>query len=302
MMPSMAAPFLKWAGGKSRLVPTVAEAIADLHPSRYLEPFLGGGAMFFGLQARGLHCPAVLNDFNPLLIEAYALIRDDVESLIPELDHLGRLYFQADAAERTRIYYALRSSAPATPAGRVARLIFLNRTCFNGLYRVNRQGEFNVPHGSYDNPRICDPAGLRACAYALAATELTTGDFATLCESASEGDLIYLDPPYQPLNTTSSFTAYTDASFVMADQVRLAEQVRAMSERGAVVVLSNSTHPSIEDLYAGFEVRRVKMARAINATAEGRGPIDELLITNFQRQPPSEVAAEQNAEPGLQIA
>ncbi len=301
-MPSMAAPFLKWAGGKSRLVPTVAEAITDLHPKRYLEPFLGGGAMFFGLRARGLRCPAVLNDFNPLLVEAYALIRDDVESLIPELEHLARPYLAADANERTRIYYAVRASAPSTLATRVARLIFLNRTCFNGLYRVNRQGEFNVPHGTYNNPRISDPAGLRACADALAGTVFTTGDFAAVCEPAGEGDLVYLDPPYQPLTTTSSFTAYTDASFVMADQVRLAEQVRAMSERGAFVVLSNSTHPAVEDLYADFDVRRVKMARAINATAEGRGPIDELLITNFPWQPPSEISAEQEAEPDLQIA
>jgi DNA adenine methylase len=278
----MASPFLKWAGGKSRLVPAVAEAVAGLAPGRYIEPFLGGGAMFFGLRERGLIGAAILNDFNPQLIEAYSLVRDDAPAVIAGLRNLEDAYLAAPHEERARIYYGIRANVPPSAPGRVVRLIFLNKTCFNGLYRVNRKGEFNVPHGRYVRPRICSPGVLNGCAEALHESRLLCADFVEVCETASAGDLVYLDPPYQPISPTSSFTAYTESSFGMADQVRLAHAVKEMTQRGAHVVLSNSAHPLLEELYRGYHVRKVKMARAINSVGRGRAPIDELLITNFE--------------------
>lgn len=281
----MATPFLKWAGGKARLVPTVAQAIAGFQPHHYLEPFLGGGAMYFGLQARGLMSAATLNDYNPALIEAYQLLRDEPTALIGELQHLATHYLEGPHESRADFYYRVRAESPETPLSRAARLLFLNRTCFNGLYRVNRRGQFNVPHGRYAKPRICDPELLLACSEALAATQLHARDFIEICNMAAPGDLVYLDPPYQPLSATSSFTAYTDSSFGMADQLRLAHAVRDLTARGVYVALSNSTHPMLEDLYRDFHIHRVKMPRAINSVGSRRAPIDELLITNFEWEP-----------------
>jgi DNA adenine methylase len=179
------------------------------------------------------------------------------------------------------MYYEVRAQQPDSALGRATRLIFLNKTCFNGLYRVNRQGAFNVPHGRYARPRICAPEVVGGCADALRDARLSSVDFYEVCAAAVAGDLVYLDPPYQPISPTSSFTAYTDVSFGMADQVRLAHAVKEMTQRGVHVVLSNSAHPLLEELYRGYNVRKVKMARAINSVGRGRAPIDELLITNF---------------------
>ena len=291
----MASPFLKWAGGKSRLVPAVAEAVAGLSAGRYFEPFLGGGAMFFGLRERGAIATATLNDLNPELIEAYTLVRDQSPEVIRGLRQLEEEYLAATHEGRATIYYRVRSSAPEAPLARAVRLIFLNKTCFNGLYRVNRSGQFNVPHGRYSRPRICPETAIQASAEALGQSRLLCADFTDVCGAAAAGDLVYLDPPYQPISATSSFTAYTELSFGMADQARLAQTVREMTRRGVHVVLSNSAHPMLEELYRGYHIRRVKMARAINSVGGGREPIDELLITSFEWGGP-EVASE---DPGL---
>lgn len=275
----MAKPFVKWAGGKAKLVPAVAAAIAG-PPRRYIEPFLGGGAMFFGLEGQGLAPAPIVNDLNAGLMEAYATVRDDVEPLIERLEGLGAAYLGGGPGHRAAFYYRMREERPATALDRAARLVFLNRTCFNGLYRVNRRGEFNVPHGDYKRPRICDAAGLREAAVALRGADLRCEDFEPLCDWAAEGDLLYLDPPYQPLTRTSSFTSYTEAAFGRAEQERLAAAARRAASRGALVLVSNSDHPFVRQLYEGFSIAEVSMSRAINSKGSARQPIAELLISS----------------------
>ncbi len=277
----MATPFLKWAGGKARLVPTVAAALEGVAVARYIEPFLGGGAMFFGLRARGLMAPAILADANAELVAAFAAVRDRVEEVIAALEPMAAAYLAADRPGRRELYYCIRASEPGTPAERAARLIFLNRTCYNGLYRVNRQGRFNVPHGRYARPLICDAANLRACAAELATAELHAADFEAICALAGPGDFVYLDPPYHPLSATANFTAYTEQAFGWADQERLAAAVRALAARGAWFALSNSAHPAIARLYEGLQPLTVPMSRAINSRPAGRAPVPEFLFTNL---------------------
>ena len=276
----MATPFLKWAGGKARLVPTVAAGLEGLQAERYIEPFLGGGAMFFGLRAHGLRVPAILAALNPELMATFAAIRDDVEAVIAALAPLADAYLAADREGRRELYYRIRASEPTGAAKRAARTIFLNRTCYNGLYRVNRRGRFNVPHGRYVRPRICDAENLRACAAELQDAELRCADFAEACAAAGPGDFVYLDPPYQPLSATARFTEYTEQPFGWGDQVRLAAAVRELAARGASFALSNSAHPAIAALYEGFQARVVQMSRAISAKADGRAPVAEYLFSN----------------------
>lgn len=276
----MATPFLKWAGGKARLVPTVAAGLEGLRVERYIEPFLGGGAMFFGLRALGLRTPAILADANPELIATFAAVRDDVDGVIRALEPLAEAYLAADRTGRRELYYRVRACEPAAAAARAARVIFLNHTCYNGLYRVNRRGRFNVPHGRYARPRILDEANLRACAAELAGAELRCADFAEVCAEAGPGDFVYLDPPYHPLSATANFTAYTDRAFGWSDQERLAAAVRGLAARGAWFALSNSAHPAIAALYEGLRPRVVQMSRAISSKANGRAPVAEYLFGN----------------------
>ena len=277
----MATPFVKWAGGKSRLVLEVVRAAPKAFGT-YHEPFVGGGAVFFGLQAAGQLRAAVLNDANPALIDAYTVVRDDVEALIRHLAELATAYLAEGAEDRARVFYEARALTGGSPVERAARLIFLNRTCYNGLFRVNQRGEFNVPHGRYENPRILDAAGLRACSAALQGVELRSGDFAEATELARPGDFVYLDPPYVPLSSTSYFTSYTKGAFGWPEQERLAAVFRELTERGVAAVLSNSADPRVEALYAGFEQVRVPMSRAINSVGSKRTPIDELLVSNVR--------------------
>lgn len=274
----MATPFLKWAGGKARLVPTLTAEVAGLPVARYIEPFLGGGAVFFGLRAAGLRVPAILSDLNAELMTTFAAVRDDPEGVIATLRPLAEAYLAAGREERRELYYRVRASEPEGSTARAARLIFLNRTCYNGLYRVNRQGRFNVPHGRYVRPRILDEANLRACAAELAGVELRCADFVEVCAEAGEGDFVYLDPPYHPLSATARFTAYTDRDFGWEDQLRLAATVREMAARGAWFALSNSAHPAIAALYEGLHPRTVQMPRAINSRGSGRVPVPEFLF------------------------
>lgn len=266
------APILKWAGGKRALLAQFAPHFP--HPSqyqRYFEPFLGGAAVFFHLQP----AQSFLYDLNPHLIEVYTVVRDHVEDLIAALQkhHNDRAYF-----------YALRAQQPSTlsPVERAARFIFLNRTCYNGLYRVNRQGHFNVPFGKYTNPTICDEPGLRQASRALQQTQLAVADFEVVLDVATSGDLIYFDPPYAPLSPTSSFTSYTSEGFSPTDQHRLAAAFRTLDARGCLLMLSNSNAPLIAELYHGFHLHAINARRAINSKANGRGLIQEVLITNFR--------------------
>jgi DNA adenine methylase len=278
----MAAPFLKWAGGKAKLAPLiVARAPQDFRS--YHEPFLGAGAVFFALCHSGRIGESSLADANGALIECFEAVRDDIEPLIAALERLEATYLALSPADRRAFYYEQRACVPASPISRAARLIFLNKTCYNGLYRVNGSGLFNVPHGRYANPRIVDPARLREASTCLASASLAAIDFAAACDRAQPGDFVYLDPPYQPLSATSSFTGYTREHFGPADQARLRDTFDALTRRGVAAMLSNSDHPAIRELYEGrgYRLECVAMSRAINSVGSRRTPIPELLISNW---------------------
>ena len=287
-----ARPFLKWAGGKTQILDElVARAPASI--DTYYEPFVGGGALFFRLAADPERRPrhAVLNDLNHELIAAFRAVRDAAGARIERRGELERTYLDLDAEGRGECYYAVRREYREIVAGEGAgdievasRLIFLNKTCFNGLYRVNRRGEFNVPHGRYVRPRILDAAGLEAASAALAGVELRSMDFREACTGAGRGDFVYFDPPFQPLSDTSSFTAYTEGGFGRDDQLRLKFCIDGLRERGAPVLLSNSPDPWVLGLYEGsrYHIGHTPARRAINSRGNGRGPIDELAITSYE--------------------
>lgn len=279
-----ARPFLKWAGGKARLAPVIVAA-APAWFSRYHEPFVGGGAAFFALASARPRFNASLSDQNAELIGAYAVVRDHVEDLIAALRPIAESYLALDAEGRRRFYYSQRACEPVDPVARAARLIFLNKTGYNGLYRVNRAGKFNVPHGRYANPQIVDEAALRCASEALQAAELRCEDFAIACGRAQPGDLVYLDPPYQPLSRTSNFTSYTREAFGPEEQRRLRDTFDELTARGVAAMLSNSDHPYIEELYGGrgYTIERVPMSRAINSKGDRRTSITELLVSNLGR-------------------
>jgi DNA adenine methylase len=269
-------PYLKWAGGKSALLPDLLVRVQAARPFRaYFEPFIGGGALFFELARLGLiPRKAVLSDANPNLIEAYVGVRDHVETVIRALLRHKTLH-SADH------YYAVRDAAPRTLPARAARLIYLNRTCFNGLYRENSRGRFNVPMGRYKNPCICDETNLRACSMALQQAQLAVKPFQHVLEKARSGDFVYFDPPYHPLNKTSSFTAYARNGFAEKDQQLLAQLFAQLSDRRVKCLLSNSMTPLVQQLYADFTIEEVYAPRHLNSRPDRRGKIPEALIRNF---------------------
>lgn len=265
-------PFLKWAGGKRRLLRQY-EPFLPQRIDTYYEPFLGGGAVFFHLAERANR--AVLGDINPELVNVYCCVRDQVETLIRHLwDHQRR--------HTPDYYYEVRQRQQLrSPVERAARLIYLNKTCYNGLYRENSQGHFNVPVGKYKNPAICDPALLRAASAALQIADIEAFSFETLLErSLTPRDFVYFDPPYHPISPTSSFTGYSRYGFTGADQERLAMVFRTLATQGQRVMLSNSDCDLIRQLYQGFTMHPILAARAINSRAGRRGKIGELLITS----------------------
>ncbi|MCU0681259.1 MAG: Dam family site-specific DNA-(adenine-N6)-methyltransferase [Polyangiaceae bacterium] len=244
-------PFLKWAGGKRRLLPELVRHLPSSYGT-YYEPFLGGGALFFHLRPRR----AVLGDANARLVRAYTGVRDSVDEVVRIL----RSYPPTrDTFEALRA----RDIDQSSDAEVAAWFVFLNRLGYNGLYRVNRAGRFNVPFGDYANPRVCDEATLRACSAALAGAELVVSDFAEVAAEARRGDLAYFDPPYVPLSATASFTSYTSKGFSPADQERLRDQARALAARGVTALISNSSAPAVHELYASddFALSPVQAAR-----------------------------------------
>jgi DNA adenine methylase len=268
-----ASPFLKWAGGKSQLLSTFDEFIPDEF-NRYYEPFVGGGAVFFHMANRAEGLTAHLSDLNDELVNCYSVVRDNVEQLIKALKK---------HRNESDYYYQIRAmdTARMNNVQRAARLIYLNKTCFNGLYRVNRKGEFNVPFGSYKNPRTCDEDNLRAVSAALRNTKIEHKHFGDALESARKGDFVYLDPPYQPLSATSNFTSYTSKCFGEKDQRELARIFDELHKRGCKVMLSNSHNEFIAQLYRKYRLEVVYANRAINCRADRRGRISELLILNY---------------------
>jgi len=263
-------PILKWAGGKGQLIGELLRRVPQEFGA-YHEPFMGGGALYFALWGKGRIRRAYLSDLNHELIEMYLTVRDDVEGVIRAL--------RAHRNEE-QYYYRVRATNPGslTPGERAARLIYLNKTCFNGLFRVNSRGDFNVPFGDNPHATICDAEGLRAAAAALRDAEPRCEPFETVLDHAERGDLVYFDPPYQPLSRTSHFTAYHSAGFGEEDQRRLAEVFDALVARGVHVLLSNSDTPLVRTLYRRCRREIVKAARAINSKTTGRGKITELLI------------------------
>ena len=241
---------------------------------RYFEPFVGGAAMFFFLQ----HESSYLSDTNAEIINLYHVVRDCLDELQSALQVHKRLNGEA-------YFYRIRSQDPATlsPVERAARVIYLNKTCFNGLYRVNSKGQFNVPYGKYKNPNICDSANLEAASLALRRAVLPESgqDYEIALSDAGTGDFIYFDPPYHPLNTTSSFTSYTDKSFTADDQARLALAFRRLHANGSFLMQSNSDTPLIRALYYGFRLEQIQANRSINSNGDKRGPVSELLIMNY---------------------
>ncbi len=264
-----ASPFLKWAGGKGRLLAQFQPLFPQRY-GRYFEPFVGAGAVFFHLNPEEAH----LSDVNFELVNAYQVIRDHVDALIATL---------SDYQHDKDFYYALRAQDPETlsPVERAARIIYLNKTCFNGLYRVNRRGQFNVPFGDYKNPRILDEAGLRAAHAALQNVSVTHQGFDAVLAEAKSGDFVYFDPPYHPLSPTASFTSYAADDFGPEDQIRLAAVFRRLDAKGVKLMLSNSDTPFIRDLYEGFHIQQVWAPRAINRDASKRKGVHEVVVTNY---------------------
>ncbi len=264
-------PFLKWAGGKTNLLPALLAHV----PSRfgtYFEPFVGGGALFFALVRWGRIGRAVLSDINAELIDTYRALKHEVEAVI---EHLDTYPHEAE------FYYALRARNPWTMplAERAARMIYLNKTGYNGLYRVNKRGQFNVPFGRYKRPNYKDFDNLRAVARALQGVALRVQSFEAVLEQAQPGDLVYFDPPYDPVSKTARFTQYHASGFGRAEQQRLAEVFRALVARGVYVLLSNADTPFIRSLYQGHaRLIPVQAPRFINSKAHKRGPQPELLV------------------------
>lgn len=278
-------PIVKWAGGKGQLL-SQFEPFFPASFGRYLEPFVGGGAVFFHLYGRSrlAHKEITLIDHLEELINCYRCVKNQLEDLIAELRRHEPHRLDGDYYYRVRGWDRQPDYADRSDVERAARTLFLNRTCYNGLYRVNRRGQFNVPFGRYRNPTICDIDNLRATSRALQGATLLVGDFSHCLEVAGPGDFVYLDPPYHPLSDTASFTSYTSLDFGVEDQERLAALFCELDRRGCQVMLSNSSTDFIRDLYDGYEQVEVQAIRAISCKGDERGAIPELLVMNRYRR------------------
>jgi len=267
--PLGAKPFLKWAGGKTRLLAVLRKCLAREKFRKYFEPFLGGGALFFDLSPS---C-GILNDANPELMLCYQTVREQPEQLLRELSLLK-------VSEQE--FYRIRGLVPEelSPVSRAARFIYLNKTCYNGLYRVNKNGRFNTPYGRNDNVSLVDERNLRAASRLLKNAQLICKDYQSALADAGDGDFVYLDPPYLPVGKYSDFKRYTKEYFYEEDHRKLADVCRMLSARGCFVLLSNSYHENISKLYSDFNQAIVEMPRFINCKGEGRGRVKELLISN----------------------
>lgn len=290
-----AKPFVKWAGGKTQLL----TEIEKLLPSRlltsqdltYVEPFVGGGAvLFWMLQKYENIKQAIINDINNDLINVYKVIKSEPEKLIALLSEMEKKYIACSDEDRKRYFLYQRERFNLDKSDVIknsACFIFLNKTCFNGLYRVNKQGLFNVPHGRYKNPNICDEENIYACHDILQKVEILQGDFEQTLRYANANTFFYLDPPYKPLNDTSSFTSYTKEDFDDDDQIRLKLFCDDISKKGSFFILSNSDvnteqykNAFFDDLYSLYDIYRVKATRMINSKASYRGYLTELMISN----------------------
>ena len=290
-----ARPFIKWVGGKTQLLDDIKKILPrDLSrrdEMTYIEPFVGGGAVLFWiLQEYPNITRAIINDINAELICTYRVIKHDVENLIFELNRLQNEYLPLNEVDRKEYFLVQRERFIVRDTSEVetaALFIFLNRTCFNGLYRVNSKGKFNVPHGRYANPKICDEETLRADSAVLQRVEILCGDFAQTGKYAHDNVLFYFDPPYRPLTDTSAFTSYAKEGFDDAEQIRLRDFCALIAKQKSLFVASNSDPLNVDNeddffdhLYKMFSIKRVSAARMINSKGNGRGAISEIMISN----------------------
>ena len=272
-------PFVTWVGGKTRLLPQLRQ----LYPkdfNRYFEPFLGGGAVFFDLKPK----EAFLNDINPTLIAAYDDIKNRPQLLIPRLNTLQNEYQSKTEEQQSEFYYQIRHNYNTLHPGflyRTVYLIFLSKTSFNGLYRENSKGVFNVSFGKPTNPTIFNEENLLAVAKALENATLTSASFEKAITEADYGDFVYFDPPYYPINSTANFTRYYEKNFLEAEQIQLRDAFVELDQRGCYVMLSNSNTDFISQLYDKFNKHDVIIERSISCKAKSRGKIKEYVITNY---------------------
>ena len=292
-------PFVKWAGGKGSLIPQ----LNNFYPyelkngiiERYIEPFVGGGAVLIDILQKYDVQEAYAFDINIDLINSYNVIKNDVEDLITNLKQMETEYLQLEQEERKNYFYNKRDEynnytleENEHSIQRAAQFIYLNRTCFNGLYRVNKAGKFNVPMGSHKNPTICDEENLRNLSKLIQNVQFQYGDYKRSMEYVTENTFVYFDPPYRPLNVTSGFTSYTKEDFNDENQKELAEFYRELNEQNAKLMLSNSNPKNtnkedtfFDNIYQGFNIDEIYASRMINANSKGRGKISEILVTNY---------------------
>lgn len=277
-------PFVKWVGGKTKSLPVLrpffSSTLGAPIDATYFEPFAGAGALFFDVQSRGVFKRALLADANPKLVTTYRAIRDHVEDIIAVLT-----CSETRTDEKTYALVRSRNMDEGDEVLRAADFLYLNRTCFNGIFRVNREGRFNVPFGRYDNPALCDAENLRACSRALQGVPILCEDFRDAlsfkCALPKRGDFVYFDPPYAPVSKTSNFTSFTKEGFGETEQRALHLLARQLVDRGVNVFVSNSDTELVRDLYGNpdrWDVREVAVARSVNSKGTGRGKVNELLI------------------------
>lgn len=269
-------PLLKWAGGKRQLLKEIRQCFPKRY-STYYEPFLGGGAVFFDVQPK----KAIVNDINSDVINVYRVIKENVNGLIEELKthkNESEYYYKIRELDRSSDFENL------SPLKKASRIIYLNKTCYNGLFRVNSQGQFNVPFGRYKNPNIVNEFVLRAINYYLNKNNITISniDFEDALRTVSKDDFVYIDPPYDPVSDSSSFTGYTLYGFDKKEQIRLKSICDELNRTGCKFLLSNSATPFIRELYKDYQITIVGASRAINSVPSGRGKIEEVLVRNYE--------------------
>ncbi len=294
-------PFVKWVGGKNSLIPQITKyypfELKNGAIERYVEPFVGGGAVLIDILQKYEVREAYAFDINKDLINCYNVIKNNVENLIIELNKKENEFLVLDSEERQKYFYDIRTEYNSYTLNdelntkRASEFIFLNRTCFNGLYRVNKDGKFNVPCGKYKNPTICDSKNLRNLSKLIKNVIFQYGDYRKSENFVNDNTFVYFDPPYRPLSATSGFTSYTKENFDDNNQKELAKYFNELNKKNAKLMLSNSNPKNInkndnffEDIYKGFCINEVSAKRMINANAKGRGEISELLITNYEEQ------------------
>lgn len=286
-------PFIKWAGGKSQLL----DEIRERYPKtieRYCEPFVGGGAVLLDVLANFQPKEVLINDINPELTNTYTHIRDNADRVISLLSEMQEAFWNMDTDARKGYYYAQRDrfneliKQAAQTEEKAALFIFINKTCFNGLYRVNGKGLYNVPMGAYKKPPICDTENISLISELLQNVEIHCGDYSECADFINNNTFVYIDPPYRPLSPTSSFNSYAKTEFGDEQQIQLGHFIETISEKGAKVVASNSDPKNtdekdnfFDDIYSSFQIKRVSASRMINSNSKGRGAISELLICNY---------------------